>query len=68
MQDKSLVQKQATHQRSARYAGDKTKSCAQRTPHLLLLFPCAPPSSAGWSGNSDEYVRARGRAADRASL
>ena len=33
-------------QRSTRYAGDKTKNpCAQRTQHLLILFPCAPPRS-----------------------
>jgi hypothetical protein len=23
---------------------------------LCFTFPCAPPSSGNWSGNSDEYV------------
>ena len=30
----------------ARYAGDKTKSCAQRTQTFCFIFPCAPPRSA----------------------
>ena len=34
---------------------------------FALRSPVPQPSSGGGSGNSDEYVRARGRAADRAS-